>query len=78
MPPELWELIKSYGIASPLVGFLLWWGFGERADRKDAQTALTKVLTDQLTVARERVAVDQTGNQVIAALVGKLATKEAS
>lgn len=76
MPPELWDLIKSYGMASPLVGFLLWWGFGERGDRKDAQNALVKVLTDQLTVARERAAVDQTGNQVIAALVAKLAGKE--
>lgn len=77
MPPELWDLVKSYGMASPLVGFLLWWGFGERGDRKDSQAALVKVLTDQLHVARERVAVDQTGNQVIAALVGKLAGKDA-
>lgn len=76
MPPDLWELVKVYGQAAPLIGFLLWWGFGERGDRKDAQAALTKVLTDQLTVARERVAVDQTGNQVIAALITKLSAKE--
>lgn len=76
MPPELWDLIKSYGMASPLVGFLLWWGFGERGDRKEAQAALTKVLSDQLQVARERAVVDQTGNQVISALIAKLAAKE--
>lgn len=85
MPAELWELIKSYGLAAPLVGFALWWGFLERSDRKEAQAdsresrdALVKVLTDQLQVARERAVVDQTGNQVISALISKLAAKESS
>lgn len=65
MPPELWELVKSYGTAAPLVGFLLWWGFGERTDRRDAQEKLLKV-------TGEAIEAEKDMTQALNLLAGKI------
>lgn len=66
MPPELWELVKSYGPAAlPLAIMALGW-LGERGDRKAAETELKELYKSVFTSSQARAVVDQVGNQVAA------------
>jgi hypothetical protein len=74
MPPEFWELLKSYGVAALPLAILAVGYFSERGDRKAAEKELKDLYKWVFTSSQQRVVVDQVGNQVAAAMANSIAS----